>query len=142
MAKLLVRRLFFGIACGCVIFVINGIWTDLTRADVLSNYLDSFTANALGSMVVGAAFSVSTIAYTVDRLASWLQIAINVFVGFGVYFLVAFLLGWITVVSPIIIISLVVTNAFIFVVIGIGSYLLDGREAKIINEKLKQRDSV
>ena len=139
MIKLLIKYALFGIACGCVIFVLLGIWADLTVAGGLHFY--NFTARALGAMVIGVGFSVSAVVYTFDRLALWLQIAINALVGFGVYFLVAFRLGLISTLSPLAIVAPIVANALIGITISLVYYLLNDREAKLINAKLKERNS-
>ena len=139
MIKLLIKYALFGVACGCVIFVLSTIWLDLTGGSDLHFY--NFTARALGAMVIGVGFSVSAVVYKFDRLAPWLQIAINTFVGFGVYFLVAFRLGLISTLSPLAIVAPIVANALIGITISLVYYLLNDREAKLINAKLKERNS-
>ena len=140
MIKLIIKYLLYGIACGSVIFILRVIRIDLTGSYALQDVFDSFTIEALGSMAIGAGFAISTIGYKIDRLYLWMQIAINIFVGFGIYFLVAFFLGWSLIESPMIIISVVTVNILLFIVLGLGGYLLNIHESRAINKKLKERD--
>ena len=141
MIKLIIKRLLFGIAFGCVFLVMTSILADLTGAAALYGITESFTATALAFIAVSTGFSISTIAYEFEHLALWLQIVINIVIGFGIFFLVSFHFGWISVASPVTIIVPVVLNAIIFIAIWFGYYLLNEREAKIINTKLKERDA-
>ena len=141
MIKLFIRNLIFGAVMACAVFVINGIWLDLTGSDGLQSLFDNFTTRALGSMVIGAGFAGSSTVYHFERLALWLQIFINMFVGFGVYFIVGTNIGLISIESPSTIILGIAINTLIFVAIALGYYLLNVREAKVINKKLKELES-
>ena len=141
MIKLIVRYAFLGIACGCVILVIMGIRADLTRTGDTHVFADNFTTQAVSAMVIGIGFSVTSVVHKIERLATWLQTAIHLSVGFGVYLIVSFANGWLSISSPFAVIVSVAINAVLFLAIGLGYYLLNEREAKIINEKLKERNS-
>lgn len=138
MIRLIIKRVLFGIASGCVFLALTGILADAFGMYFLAG---SFTVQALGFMAVGAGFSVSTIAYDIDRLVLWMQVLVNIVVGFGIFFLVSFSLGWLSIESPAAIIITVIANTLTFIAIGFGYYLLNEREAKRINAKLKERDS-
>jgi len=118
-----------------------GIGFDVSGAGELEDFFISYTAGALGSMVIGAGFSISTIVYEFDRLALWLKIIINVLVGFGIFFLVAFRIGLIAVLAPSWVIAIVIFNIIVFIAISVGYYLLSAREARSINEKLKELET-
>ena len=142
MIRKIIRLFLDGIAFSCVILVIIGLALNLGIFVLLPYFLpyffDNFAVYALASFSIGVAFSVSTIVYDIDALALWLKIAINIFIGFGTVFLAGFYIGVISVQAPITIIFAIVANTVIFILSTLGSYLLDERDAKKINAKLKE----
>jgi len=138
MKKLIGSYLIFGATWGCVIFVMTFILADFMSDGAL--VIDNFTANAVGAMVTGAAFCVSSLVYKIDSIVLWLKVVINVLVGFGVFLPIAFGLGWISIESPSGIIIFVAIVVILFVAIAFGDYLINGRDAKKINAKLRKQD--
>ena len=139
MIKTILKYLLFGAAVGCILFVLDMIRLDLMEANGLQNRLDNFTIYAIGSMAMGTGFGGGAIIYKFEHLALWVQIAINLFVGFVIYFIIGFGIGIISLESPISVILNVFVNSFIFIVLlALVSFLFSVREAKVINKKLKE----
>jgi len=138
MIKLFLEYLIYGAKWGCVIFVMMGIFVDV-MGDGHVTSIDNFAANAAGAMVVGAGFCVSSLAYKIESLALWLKIVVNVLVGFGVFFPIAFSLDWISTGSPRHAIIFVTLVAVTFIALAFGDYLINGRDAKAINQKIKEK---
>ena len=140
MKKLFVQYLIFGATWGCVIFVMIGIFVDVMSGGGVTS-VNNFTGNAIGAMVVGAGFCVSSLVYKIDRLVLWLKVVINMLVGFGIFFPIAFRLDWISMESPYRIIIFVIIMVIVFIAFTLGDYLINGRDAKAINKKIRERDS-
>ena len=139
MIKSIIKYSVYGAKWGCVIFVMMGIFVDVMSGGGLTS-IDNFAANAIGAMVVGAGFSVSSLAYKAKSLVLWLKVVINVLVGFGIFFPIAFRLDWISVESPRGIVIFVAIVVIGFISFAFGDYLINGRDAKAINEKIKERE--
>jgi len=139
MMKSIIKHLIYGIAGGCVLFVLCILVWDLTDSDRLYEFLDNFTIYALGFIVIASGFSMSSMVYDTDRLALWLKISINLFVGLGIFFLVGSTIGIISLESPTHIAHYVATAALFFIAACLVDYLLNGREAKKINAKLREQ---
>jgi len=92
-------------------------------------------------VVSAVGFSTSSIVYEIDRLALWLKVSINAVVGFGIFFFVGSNIGIISFESLINIAISVVIAVIIFIIVCFGDYLFNGREAKKINAKLRERES-
>ena len=141
MIKSIIRHLIYGVAGGCALFVVSIIFWDLTGDVRLQEFFDNFTIYALTYIAVGIGFSVSGMVYDTDRLALWLKILINMFVGFGIFLLVGSNVGIISFESPARIVLYVVVAVIILIVACSTDYLLSKREAKAINKKLEEGDS-
>ena len=143
MIKSIIRHLIYGITGGCALFVMSIIYWDLSGYDaMLQAFFDNFTIYAIGYIVIGTGFSVSSVVYEIERIALWLKIAINAFVGFGIFFVVGSNIGIISLKSPTWVGIYIAIATVIFIVVCIGDYLLNGREAKRINAKLREREKV
>ena len=138
MIKSITKHLIYGLAGGSLLLVMYIIFLDLS--DGLYAFFDNFTINALGYLVIAVGFSMSAIVYEFERPALWLKISINVFVGFGIFFLVGLNIGIISLESPTWIIISVVIAVIIFFVACFIDYLFSTREAKAINKKLKEQN--
>jgi len=141
MLKSIIKHLIYGIVGGCVLFVMNIIFWDLTGSDRLHEFFDNFTIYALGYIIIASGFSISGIVYDIDRPAMWLKISINVFVGFGIFFLVGSNIGIISLKSPTNIIIYVVIAVILFITVCLGDYIFNEREAKKINARLRELES-
>jgi len=115
------------------------LW-DLTGSARLHEFLDNFTLYALGFIIIASGFSTSSMVYDMDRLALWLKISINVFLGFGIFFLVGPRVGIISLDSLANIIIYAMLAVIIFIAVCFGDYLFNRREAKAINKKLKEEN--
>jgi len=141
MLRSIVKHLIYGIAGGCVLFVMSIIVWDLMGSDRLYEFLDHFTVYALGYVVISSGFAMSGMVYDSDRLALWLKLSINLFVGFGIFFFVGSRIGLISLESLANIVIYVVTAAILFIAVCFGDYLFHKQEADAINKKLKEGDS-
>ena len=137
MIKQIIKRLIYGIVGGCTFVVMNLIIVDLTNSSELPIMLHNFTMDALGNIVVAIGFAMGSIVFEMERLAMWLKISINAFVGFGVLALARLYFGITPVLSP----AIVLLAVAIFLTVVIGDYLLNGREAKKINAKLREQEA-
>jgi len=138
MIKSIIKHLIYGLAGGSLLLVIYIMLMDLSDADGLYAFFDNFTVNALGFLAIAVGFSMSAIVYDFERPALWLKISINVFVGFGIFFIVGIYIGIISLESPTWILVSVVIAVIIFFVAYFTDYLFSKREAKAINKKLRE----
>ena len=136
MIKQIIKRLIYGIVGGSTFVVMNLIIMDLTANDGLQNLFDNFTMYTLGDIVVAIGFAMGSIVFEIERLAMWLKISINAFVGFGILALGRLYFGITPVLSP----AIVLLAVALFLIVAIGDYLLNGHEAKKINAKLKEQE--
>ena len=141
MIKSAIKHLVYGIVGGCVLFVIWIILMDLNDSYRLYEFFDNFTIYALAYIAIGVGFSISGMVYDTDRLALWLKISINMFVGFSISFLVETKVGIFSFESPTQIVFYVVIAIILFIVAYLTDYLFSKREAKAINKKLEEGDS-
>jgi len=138
MIKSIIKHLLYGVTGGCTLFVMSIIFWDLTGDVRLQEFIDNFTIYALAYIAIGVGFSISGMVYDTDRLALWLKISINMFVGFGIFLLVGSNVGIISFESPARIVLYVVVAVIILIVACSTDYLLSKREAKAINKKLEE----
>ena len=139
MIKSIIKHLIYGLAGGSLLLVVYIMFLDLSGG--LYAFFDNFTINALGYLAIAVGFSMSAIVYEFERPALWLKISINVFVGFGIFFLVGLNIGIISLESPTWIVINVAIASVLFIVAYFGDYLYNKREANAINKKLKEEDS-
>ena len=141
MIKTIIKHLLFGIAGGCVICISAIIFWDLTDSDILYAFFENVTVYALGNIAMSVGFAMSAIVYEIDRLALWMKISINVFVGFGIFFFVGLNTGMISLGEPVNIIISIVAAAVVFIIVYFVGYLFSKGEAKRINERLRELDT-
>ena len=139
MIKTIIKHLIYGIAGGCILFVMWIIFMDLVGYEGLQNFFDHFTVNALSFIAIGAGFSMSSLVHEIKRLSLWLKIAINALVGFSIFFLVGHNTGLLSVESLINIVFYAAIAAVLFIAVWFGDYLINRRDAKKMNEKVKER---
>ena len=138
MIKSIMKHLIYGLAGGSLLLVIYIILMDLSHAGGLYAFFDNFTINALGFLAIAVGFSMSAIIYDFERPALWQKISLNVLVGFGIFFLVGFYIGIISIQSPIWIVVSVVIAFILFFIAYFIDYLFSKREARAINKKLRE----
>ena len=141
MIKSIVKHLIYGMAGGCVLFVVSIVLWDLTGSGRLYEFFENFTVYALAYVMISTGFSMSSIVYEIDRLAMWLKISINVVVGFGIFFLVGPHIGILPLESPPWIMLYIGIAVVVFIAACFLDYLFNGREANKINAKLKEQES-
>ena len=139
MLKLIIKYLAIGVAWGCFAFVVNLILLDLTGSDQIQNIIENPTTNALGLIVVCIGFFGGGIVYEIERLRLVLKLAVHLTVGVGLFLIVGFSIGWLTVESPIIIVFNIVLNVLILSAVWVGSYFYDKRKVERINQRLLKR---
>ncbi len=136
--KKVIGMSLFGIALGCTIFTIVGVFFDITYQGNFSLLNWSYTKMAIGAMLVGVGFTTPAIVYENKKLHYALKVLIHMGIGCTVFLVVAFCVGWIP-----------VAYGWKTCAVAIAGYLLfsffiwrcfasySRHEAKIINEKIK-----
>ena len=140
MIKSIIKLSVYGAKWGCVVFVMIGIFADVMSGGNVTS-VNNFAGNAIGAMAVGAGFSAGSLIYKIDNLVLWLKIAVNMLIGFVIFFPVAFSLEWISTESPLGIIIFVAAVVIMFIAFTFGDYLINGRDAEAINKIIKERES-
>ena len=137
--KHFIKLTLFGIAWGCTISMFVMLIGALTVGDTFfSMSANDFVKQALGSMITGIAFLLPTFVYKNENLAKWLQTMIHMGIGFLVYFIVAFNLGWIPTERGFGLAAATVIFAVVFgFAIWLGFYLYYKHEAIRMNEKIE-----
>ena len=139
MIKLIKKHLLNGIAWSCVALVANIIMFDLTGFSHLSLFLEDFTPNALGFIVVGIAFISTSGVYEIEQLKLGFKLLIHLIVGIGTLLIVGFMLGVFSTSNTSVIITNVLINVLILVGVWTGYYRRDKREIEEINERIKEK---
>lgn len=135
----LVKYLLFGVSWGCLFFVLTCLIGNAVGGKAyLLAVMGDFNRQALGAMVVGIGYGTTAIVYDSEKLPFGLQVFIHFAVGTGVYFPVAFSLGWIPTGGPVNILLMVLINVAMFFIIWSGFYFYYRNEARRINEKLRE----
>jgi len=141
MVKLILKYLLIGIAVGCIFFVGNIIFHDLTNSGQLQYFFSNFTAYAIGFVFLGIGFFGGAFVYEIERLRFALKSVIHISVGMGVFIIVGFRLNWLTLEnSPTLIINIVI-NLSLLLAIWTVLYIRDKKEIQRINRALAERDS-
>ena len=136
------KMLYAGISTGCLIFVIWGMIFFSLGGDYAASITHNFIAQAIGSMIVGVGFCVPALVYDSKKLPMGLKVLIHMGIGFVIYFIVAFSLKWIdfkygiAAVTTTIIIAVAVSF-----LIWLCFYLYYKREAKLLNDKIKEKQN-
>jgi SAM-dependent methyltransferase len=139
MKKLMAEYLFRGVTWGCFWLVVVCVILEFTNPDALQGLVESFTLHALGSVAVGIGSATTPIVYEIDRLRRWQQVLIHAVVGLGVFFSVAFGLGWLPSGSLAAVMFSVAGGFFVFFVIWLGFYFYSRFEVKKINDRIKAK---
>lgn len=139
MVRKIIKMCFGGITFGCfVMTVITMIFAVASGQAGFSISTGSYIRSAVCSMVVGMGFLVPTIVYSNDALPMGMRILIHMGIGLAVYFICAFIAGWIPVdlgVGTMVVDVLLVLA--VSWVIWFVCYSCTRREAKRINERIK-----
>lgn len=131
-----------GIGIACTLYLLSGmIFDQLNHGSiVLENWL--FTKQAVGTILVGIAFSAPTEIYHNDRLPFLLQVLFHMGIGCTVYIIISLSVGWIPVQlgwkTCLIIILLQLFVAFLIWLAYAFYYF---RLAKTMNEKIREKEN-
>ena len=138
MIKTIIKHFVYGIVGACVLFVMTIVFWDLTGDSRLQEFFDNFTIYALGYVIIGLGFSMSSIVYEIKRLPFLLKVVINMLVGFCIFFLVGPNIGIFSLESPLIVLYVAIA-IILFVAAWFSDYLFHKRDAKKMNSKVKER---
>jgi len=142
MIKILLRYAVYGLAMGSLYLLAGLILLDSFWYDGFYSFMqNNFTANILGGLGIGIVTSVSGIVHEFDNLNPGLQAVIRAIIVLVVAISIAFGLGWISFLSPTVIVVGVVVCLLLFVVSWFGFYLFGDQEVKKINDEIKARNS-
>ncbi len=139
--KMVLQYIIYGISLGCTSFVIMCLgFFAAGGKDFLAPVFANFAKQAVGAMIVGIACGGTAIVYRCGGLSRLAQTAIHFFVGMGVFYPVAIYLGWIPFHpgKPLFSVMQFLLACGIFMAIRFCFYLFYRKEAKEINERLKE----
>ncbi|MCI8774042.1 MAG: DUF3021 domain-containing protein [Lachnospiraceae bacterium] len=139
--KRTIKNSMQGIGIACTLYLLFGMISDQHNhgSFVLENWL--FTKQAIGTILVGIAFSAPTEIYHSNRLPFLLQVLFHLGIGCTVYTIVGFSVGWIPVQlgwkSCALIIFLQAATAFL---IWLAYAFYYWKLAKTMNEKIREKE--
>lgn len=135
-----VKCILLGIAWGCTWLVAAGVVLALWAPEVMPQFMESYPWQALGAAAVGVACTLPARLYATRRLPPAWRFVIHCAVGLGVYFPVAFSLGWIPFQpsQPGITVLEILIGLGIFLAIWYIFFLINRREARRINERVRE----
>ena len=139
----IIKLFFQGVAYGCTMSIFTSLIIAWLNPEGFSNTtVNEFLKQPIYGMITGVFFFVPSIIYEKDNLPVAIQTLVHMGIGLTVNFIVAFNAGWIPVgagLGPIIItMATFVIGAFIIWYIF---YLMAKKEAKLINERLRNREN-
>lgn len=137
--RTIMKYLLRGILWGCTFFVFFCLFAFyLQGKSFLSAILEDFPKHAAGSMLVGVGYGSTPIVYGWERPSLLAKVGIHFFVGTGMFFGVAFWLSWIPRQSNRDLILEFLVSCLSFAVLWSVFYLFSRKEARAINERLKE----
>ena len=139
--KLIMKYVFYGISLGCTFFVVTCLVLFLGREkELLEPIFSDFGRQSIGAMIIGLACGTTSVIYQFQRPSGWLKILIHFCVGMGVFYPIAIHLGWIPFHPEQIMITILrfICSCAIFMIIWFCFYQFNRKEAKIINQRLKE----
>lgn len=139
--KLVIKYILSGISLGCTFFVMmclfcflwdgEGIWMTICK---------DFARQSAGAMIIGIACGGTAVVYQFERPSVFWKTVIHFCVGMGVFYPVAVTLGWIPF-HPDRVLHTILQFLFscgIFMAIWACFYLFNRKEARKINQRLKE----
>lgn len=139
--KLGVTYILYGISLGCTFFVIMCLSFYIGGGEeILKAICEDFARQSIGAMLVGIACGGTAIIYRCGRLSGLAQTAVHFCVGMGVFYPVGIHLGWIPFHPDRILLTVLqfLSSCAIFILIWSCFYLFNRRDAKKINERLRE----
>ena len=94
--KKVMKNIIRGIAWGCTVFVIMGVIFALVNGDRSMYNSKEFIRNAICAMIVGIGFVLPSMIYDNDKITMGIKVLIHMGTGFLVYFIAAYIAGWIS----------------------------------------------
>lgn len=140
-ARLCARFCLYGVFWGwtCMAAMMTAVWAAAGAAG-LEPMTRDFSRQVLWAALVGVGFTLPAVLYRLDRPALSVKILIHFGVGMGIFFPVAFSLGWIPYApgSPWQAMLQLAIGAGIFFAIWSVFYFANRYEAKRINARVRQ----
>ena len=104
---------------------------------VLREY--SFTKMVIGALIIGIGFGLPTVVYSSEKLPMPMKVLIHMGIGLIIYFIVASNEGWMgDGSSPVLTACIVICQLFVTFLIWLIFMLHYRREAKRMNEKIRE----
>ena len=139
--KLVIKYILYGVSLGCTFFVIMCLSYFLGGGkELLTPIFKDFARQSIGAMIVGIACGGTSIVYQFNRPSGIWKIIIHFCIGMGVFYPIAVNLGWIPFYPDRVFYTVLqfLSSCGIFMGIWFCFYLFNRKEAKIINERLRQ----
>ncbi len=139
--KLIIKYILYGISEGCTFFVICCLlFSAGGREDISASIYNDFARQSAGAMLVGIACGTTAVVYQINGPSLLMKTIIHFCVGMGVFYPVAIYLGWIPWFPGQIVYTVLqfTVSCCIFMAIWFVFYLLNRKEAKKINERLRE----
>lgn len=140
---LILKYLCYGVSWGCTIFVFNTLIGYFIQGETFSLLIaKDYARQALGSILVGISCGSTAVIYQFKRPAWGIKVLIHFIVGMGVFYPTSIRLGWIPFYPDKIIYTIlqILLSCGIFMAIWSGFYLANRREARKINERLREME--
>lgn len=138
---LMVKYILFGVSMGCTSFVVMCLSFFLGGGDdFLKMIFEDFARQSVGAMMIGVACGGTAVIYQFPRPLWYIKVIIHFCVGMGVFYPTAIYLGWIPFYPDRMLYTVLqfLVSCGIFMVIWGCFYLFNRKEAKRINEKLRE----
>lgn len=139
--KLVLQYLLYGISLGCTSFVIMCLGFFVGGGeDFLAAIFKDFARQSIGAIMVGIACGSTAIIYQLGRFSESVKMAIHFCIGMGVFYPIAIYLGWIPFYPDNLLFTIMqfMFSCGIFMAIRFCFYLFYRKEARKINERLKE----
>ncbi|MCI9526949.1 MAG: DUF3021 domain-containing protein [Lachnospiraceae bacterium] len=139
--KLIIKYILYGISLGCTSFVLMCLsYFAWGGEDLLMLICKDFARQSAGAMLVGIACGGTAVIYQFSRPSGLVKVLIHVCVGMGVFYPVAICLGWIPFYPDRALFTVLqfLFSCGIFMVIWSCFYLFNRKEAKRINQRLRE----
>lgn len=137
--KNILKHLVFGIQWGCTFFVAINLIAVLSFGQEAILPADMFIKSALSAVLAGIGSAGGSIVYTFENWSSRKQTVVHFVVGLSTYFLAAYIGQWFKFSFDFVFFITILTSIVIFWIIWFIFYLLDKKDEKSINDKLKKR---
>lgn len=138
--KLIVKYLCYGISWGCTVLVLNTLIGYFVSGKSYAILIaEDYARQALGSIAVGISCGSTAVIYQFRRPSWGVKLLIHFVIGMGVFYPTAVWLGWIPFFPghPLYTVLQLIFSCGIFMAIWLCFYLFNRRDAKKINDRLR-----